>query len=252
MRTALLVLAVLVVVVPLCAKATTCPEPKGGSSALAAIDAEQRLEFIRGKLAAEVGPTKMWMGAWGGGYVVLTAAQLAITPFLNDEDKKDFYVGAAGSAVGLAAIVILPPGVISDQPALEAKLASGGDVCAQLAAAEETLAKDADDQSFARSWFFHVGNVLFNGLLGVIIGLFDLGHVYPKGTFPAHAQSGLINGLIGAAVGEAMIFTTPWGLISTHKSYLAGTLAPAKVGVQLRVLPMAVREGAGVQLALQF
>jgi len=250
MRTALLVVAVLVV--PRVAAATTCPEPKGAAAALASVDAETRLRFIRDRLAAEIGPTKAWMGAWGGGYGVLTVVQMLLTPFLNDEDRKDFYVGAASSLVGLAAVVALPPAVLTDQPALETKLASTPDVCAQLAAAEETLARDADDQRFGRAWFFHAGNVVFNLGVGLVIGL---AFTRPGSAFGAadnHWQSAIINAVVGAAVGEAMIFTTPWGLMGANDRYRAGSLESKKAEVQFRVLPMAVREGGGVMLALQF
>lgn len=250
MRTALLVVAVLVV--PRSAAATTCPAPTGASAALASQEAEARLQFIRARLAAEVGPTRAWMGAWGGGYLVLTVAQLVLTPFLNDEDRKDFYVGAAASLVGLAAVVALPPAVLADQPALERTLAATPDVCAQLAAAEETLARDADDQRFARAWFFHLGNVVFNLGIGLVIGL---GFTHPGSAFGApdnHWTSAIVNAVVGAAVGEAMIFTTPWGLMGTNDRYRAGSLDQPKAGVQFKLLPMAVREGAGVLFALQF
>lgn len=250
MRTALLVLAVLVV--PRAAAATSCPEPKGASPALAALDAEVRLKFLRERLAAELAPTKAWMGAWGGGYGLLTVVQLVLTPFLNDEDRKDFYVGAASSLVGLAAVVALPPAVLTDQPALEAKLASTPDVCAQLAAAEETLARDADDQRFARAWFFHAANVAFNLGVGLVIGF---GFTRPGSAFGAadnHWTSAIVNAVVGVGVGEAMILTTPWGLMGANDRYRAGTLDPKRAQVQFRVLPLAVREGAGVLLALSF
>ncbi len=113
----------------------------------------------------------------------------------------------------------MPLKVTRDAPKLRAALAAGrldddARVCGLLADTEGKLAADAADERWQRGWWMHAGNIAFN--TGVLLFL-GLGY--------RHWSSGLINGLAGAAVGEALLFTQPTGAIDAAATYRRGDLS---------------------------
>ncbi|HZL20229.1 MAG TPA: hypothetical protein VFG23_21030, partial [Polyangia bacterium] len=128
------------------------------------------------------------------------------------------YTGAVSAAVGVAAFVFAPPAILHDAPALRADMAEARadadpGVCSLLAGAEARLVHDAQDEARQRRWYIHAGNLVFNAGLGLFLGL---GY--------HHWSGGVINALAGAAVGEALIFTSPTATIDDLAAYRSGAL----------------------------
>jgi hypothetical protein len=229
------------------ARAGTCPVIPGGSPALAEIDSETRLGFIRERLAEDARRARVWSEGWKVGYGLLTGTQLALVPFFDDEGvRADLYVGAGSSAIGLAALLILPLQVMGDQDALEARLGQGdpeGDPCALLAMAEGMLIRDAENEAEGVSWWMHGANALLNIGAGLILGLgFD------------RWESGAINAAAGLALGEVMIFTQPDRLGDDLKRYRSGDLdVQASAGdLHWDLLPVLSSRGGGLSLVMSF
>lgn len=203
----------------------------------------QRLAFIQSHLHEDARRARLWTGAWGAGYGVLTLGQLAAVPAFSAGDQLDFYVGAVSSAGGFAALLAMPLDVIADSLTLDTlALAHPGTVdCEVLAEAERLLVRSAQGEELGRSWLMHGANVLYNLLTGLVLGL-----VFDRWT------SGAVTAVTGILIGEAMILTQPSGAEDTLRRYRAGALsgstgpplptwnlqvavAPSRVGVQLRV-----------------
>lgn len=168
-----------------------CATPAAG---LDGVDTE-RLSLLREAERQEAVRATIWRWSWGGAYAALTVGQAIAIPFLHDPgDRIDFLIGAISAGLGTIFTVVLPLDVIAhapkmrDLPATEEGLADG----------EKLLIADAADESFAVSWVMHLGNVLFNVAIGAVLGL-----GWQRWT------SGVINAVVGTAVGEVMIFTTP-------------------------------------------
>jgi hypothetical protein len=205
--------------------AISCPVTlPGASPRLAATDARQRLAFIDARLTAVGRQARVWAWGWGGGIAASGVASLVAVPFVQRADRVDWYTGAASAAVGVIPFAVAPLEVTRDARELHARLAevegaaatgaAGVDLCPLLLEAESRLVRDAENQSFQQRWFFHAGNVAFNTGIALFLGLgFH------------HWTSGIINGLAGVAVGEAIIFTQPVGTVRDLRDYRAATFA---------------------------
>ena len=204
-----------------------------GDPALGGIDAAVRLRFLRERLRDEARRARIWTWSWAGIYAGLTAGQLALTPAFSKSQRRDYYVGAGSSFLGLAVVGVMPLQVMGDQRWLERRLAKappGTHECVLLAEAEQLLVRDAKNEAFGVSTLVHLGNILVN--LGVFAALgFGFGH-WP---------SGAISFTVGVAVGEVMIFTQPLGAVEDLRRYRAGELTPAPPAprVGLTVAPFA-------------
>jgi hypothetical protein len=203
-----------------CHAESRCPTPDGASAALGSVDPTRRLTWIDAHLTATEKTARLWTYGWGGGIAAAGVGSLVAVPFVAHENRVDWYTGAVSAAVGVAAFVFAPPAVLHDAPALRADIAKNAaraapdaDVCALLAGAEARLVHDAQDQKQQRRWYIHVGNLVFNAGLGLFLGF---GY--------HHWSAGAINALAGAAVGEALIFTSPTSTIDDLSAYRTGAL----------------------------
>lgn len=223
-----------------------CPELAGGESALGQKEATERLGFIRERLAEEARHARQWSFVWGLSYGVLTGGQFALIAASDERGEKiDMVVGAATSAVGLAAILILPLAVMTDQKELEQRLKLASlwdDPCATLKQAEELLMKDAEDEAAGKSWLMHGANVLLNAAAGLVLWLgFD------------RWESALITFASGTALGEVMIFTQPDSLEEDLQEYRRGKWSSdAPAPTEWQMAPWLIPEGGGIQLVAHF
>ena len=214
--------------------AAQCAAPPQASPQLGARPAAERLRFLSRALDTDAANTRIWRLGWGAAYAVGTLGQLAAIPLLGPEDQKDFVVGVASTAVGVAFTLLGTPEVMDDAPAFATRVAAGGDECELLAEAERLIVKDAANEISGVAWYIHAANIAFNLGLGLVIGL-GFGHWV----------SALINFLVGAAIGEGTFFTQPTALDAAWKGYLSGTFAPPALS-GVRVSPL------GLGFAVQF
>ncbi len=195
---------------------TRCPAGAGGTAALAALDPELRLQFIDRRLARTAHRAQVWTWGWGIGIGVGTIGNLIPLAFVAPQDRIDWYVGAATTAVGVVPLVIAPLDVVGDSRALRARLAArapGDDVCALLADAETKLVRDAQNQADGQRWWLHAGNVLLNTGVGLFLAL---GY--------RHWAAGAFNAVFGTAIGEAIILTQPTSSIDDLRAYRSGQM----------------------------
>lgn len=220
------------------AQAQTCERPKDASAqGVAGQSDEARLAYLSKLLDEESGRAKTWMGFWGGTYGLLTVAQLGLVPLSPGEEQPDWYWGAASTAFGLAFTLLSKPdvqdgGLIYAQ---KVRAAAPADTCALIAEGERMLERGAAAEASSFQWFLHAGNVLFNVGLGLILGL---GY--------GHWRAAVVNGLVGIAVGETNIMSSPAHLISGWKRYRNGEKPPA---VTFQVIPTAA---LGLGLVMRF
>lgn len=220
------------------ASAQTCDRPKdSASSSVAAQSDEARLAFLSQLLLEESGRAYAWRLGWGATYGALTAAQLAVMPLFTREEQPDWYWGALSTAVGVAFTVLDPPEVLTAGPlyAQRAKVVPEGERCKLIAEGERLLEQGAAHEQDSVAWYLHVGNVLLNVGVGLVLWL---GY--------QHLTSGLVNAAVGTAIGEATMFTSPTHLISGWKKYRLGEAPPA---VTFHVIPTA---GPGLGVLMTF
>lgn len=224
-----------------------CPTmPGADAAALTAHDDEVRLAWIQARLARTSHRAKVWRDAWGIGIIGATAVDLAMIPILGDtrSNRIDFGLGAATTIPGIVPLIFWQPRVIEDHAALEAHIANAGsDRCAALAEAEKLLVADAAAEHEQRAWYMHAGNVALNAGITLLFGAFD------------HWTSGIINGIGGAIVGEAIIYTEPIDQIDDLAQYRRGELGGGATVRHARVwqlVPASIPRGSGLMLSLSF
>jgi hypothetical protein len=220
------------------ARAATCPAPPDGAPGLARVDGRERLRWIDARLDHDARAGRLWAAAWGIGIGAAGLASLAPVPFVKASDRVDWYTSAATAAFGVIPFVVSPLDVTRDAPKVRATVAAlpadadDARVCLALVDAEHKLVADAADERWQRGWWIHAGNLAFN--TGVLLFL-GLGY--------HHWSSGLINGVSGAAVGEAIIFTQPTGVADAAASYAAGDLTGEGAGARA-ARPLGLAYGA--------
>ncbi|MFL5354002.1 hypothetical protein [Archangium sp.] len=207
------------------------------------LEPSRRLAFIQSHLHEDARRARIWTGAWGATWSVLTVGQLALAPLFSPEEQVDFYVGAVSSAGGVAVLLAVPLTVMEDSPTLDALAARQPESvdCAVLAEAERLLVRSARSEEEGRSLLMHGANVVYNVLTGLVLGLFF-----------DRWPSAVLTAATGVLLGEVMILTQPTGAQDALRAYregktLAGeglaaldwrvgvAMAPHHVGVQLRI-----------------
>jgi hypothetical protein len=182
-----------------------------------------RLHWIHARLARTAHRARVWSWSWGLVLGASTVGSVAAVPFVAREDRVDYWVSAATSAVGLVPLLVMPLDVMSDADALGVLLPgapSMGGPCALLDQAEVMLARDAASEAQGRAWWVHVVNWALNGGAGLVLALgYD------------HWTSGVLTAVVGGGIGEAMIFTQPVDSVDDLRAYRAGTLTLAPLRV---------------------
>ncbi len=236
---AAIVVASMLAVAPAAAQ---CPIPRGASPSLAERSTEERMRFIleRTQHAEEV--TRTWTTVFSLSYLGLVAAQMGLIVIVDDPGARiDFAIGAVGSMIGVASLAIFRAPVLVDRASIEelAPRAMSGD-CAALAEAEAFLEADASNEDFGTSWLIHVGNVVFNLGIGLVMGL-----GYDRWI------SGAISAGVGILVGEVQILTRPTRMLDTLRRYQAGELGDDGAA-SLRVVPIVSPAQFGVGVSASF
>lgn len=161
-------------------------------------NAASRLAYIESGMAAAAHASKVWSRAWGGLWIAATATQGILAARANQHgDRVDFAVGAGASVFGLLPTLIISPMIIDDYARLM-DISGPSDTCSRLAVAERMLQESAANEQQGRAWVSHLGNVLFNVGVGMILGA-------GYGRWP----SATLSMAVGIPIGELMIFTQP-------------------------------------------
>lgn len=221
------------------APAPECPVPEGATG-VAKQPAAERLAFLKKAIEAEARKVNRWRAGWGGTFAGMSMAQIIIAPIMAPDDRVDWWVGAATSIIGVAFSLIDPHESITAGPAWLASVEKGGEPCALIAEGERILFADAAKERFGTSWLLHAGNILLNGGVTLVLGLGW-----------KHWVSGAINGGIGAALGEASLFTAPRGLVDAAREYREG--APARhASLDWTIGPSMAPGSAGLSFFVRF
>jgi hypothetical protein len=232
-------LAVLMVlVVSMMVRAQPCERPEGSTPrGIAGLSDEARLQFLSKLLAEESGRAHAWVLTWGAVYGGLGIGQLALMPLFSREEQPDWYWSAAATGVGLAFTLLGKPPVLEEGPAYaqKVKVAPAADACSLIAQGERLLRAGAQAEDASRRWYLHAGNVLFNVGLGLLLG-FGYGHW----------RAAAVNTLVGIAIGETNMLSSPAHLISGWQQYRQGESPQA---LRFQLIPTA---GPGLGVLMHF
>jgi hypothetical protein len=224
--------------VPAVAHADACP---AATPALEAIDAEERLRFLGATFDREIRNVDVWSWTWGSIYAAAAVTQTAVIPVVSDHGvRTDLAVGAVSAGVGSLSLYLLPLQITLPLRNARRQWADP-DRCRVLASAEETLATGARHEAFSNGVVPHIGNVLANAGIALILGL---GY--------GRWKSAAISGGIGLAVGETNAFTQPHRLPTALQRYRAGQLENGPAAVAWSVAPLRVDGAWGAAIALTF
>jgi len=225
------------------ARADTCPAPPDVPDVdrIAAIDAGRRLDYHAQAFDREVRDVDIWSWTWGSVYAGAVAVEgVALGLTTNYPKRIPLEVGIASTAFGAASLYGLP--LKLTLPLRSARAHWGDpDRCAVLARAERTLVSVEKDQALATGILGHIGNVLVNVGIGLILGL----------GYDQWESAGISFG-VGVAIGEANAFTQPHHLRDVLARYRSGQLdAPAPApSVTWSILPIRTREMSGAALTV--
>jgi hypothetical protein len=187
---------------------------------------------------------RRWTWAWASTNAAATVAQIAVATVVPKGRRTELWIGAAGSGVGAAAVVLVPLRVIRDRRALEKRIRNrrpGSDPCPVLAEAERFLIRDARSEGFGTGPVAHAGNVLLNLGIGIATAV----------TTHRHREAAL-TGVAGIVVGEIQINTQPRRSVRLLERYRTGHLQPTGAGVSLRPGLALGRNQIGASVELSF
>ena len=196
----------LVALTSISARADQCPP-----------DAATRLAFIEQGMGDAAHAAKVWAYSWGALWTTATVGQ-GVLAFVSPShsDRVDFGVGAFASAVGLVPTLLFQPRIIADERALRT---FHGNTCERLVQAETLLDDSVKNEQTNTGLLSHVGNVLFNVGVGMILGV---GY--------GHWQAAGLSMATGIPTGEIMIFTQP-----RRTERLKVAFVPSERALELRV-----------------
>lgn len=182
---------------------------------------------------------RIWSLAWGSTYAAATVSQGIIAGVTNDRDLRiDMIAGGIAAAVGTASLYLLPLRIT--RPAWRVHDALGRpDRCALLEYAESEFFATAEVDALSAGWGGHVGNVVVNATLALILG-FGYGHW----------RTAAISAGAGVVVGEINLLTQPHRLVDAEKRYRAGQLTSPGEKLSVSIVPMMGPDFAGISLSL--
>jgi len=203
-------------VCPRTASATPCPiDPALDARPVTAhIPAEQRLHFIRTSMRAGAHRSRIWAASWGATYGAASLALFTTASQLDGPLRRDLYVGASSALIGVVVRSVSIPKVIRSHRQLERSLRSGQSTCTALALAESGMRRSAKSEAFGRSLMLHLGAIVYNVGVGVLLGVgLD------------RSVSGIRQAAVGMTVGQIMILTQPVTMVDAAQRYRDGQVS---------------------------
>jgi hypothetical protein len=213
----------------------SCPaDPSVNAPLVDAKDPATRHAFIRARMEVGARRARAWSLAWGVTYGAAAVAQLTAAPFVSPDTRKDLYVGASSALLGASIRTFAVPRVIRERRRLARR--ADTDPCAALQAAEQAMARSAKSEAFGHSLWLHLGALVYNAGIGVVLGV------------ALHRPvSGARQASIGATVGQIMILTQPTTMLRALDEYRHGRLSGPQRGA---FVPLVLPGGAGVGFVL--
>jgi len=222
------------------ARAEVCPAPADAPS-VEQVDAGERLDYLARAFDREIETIDIWSWTWGSVYTAGTIAEgVGLSLSRDPGARTDLTVGVIATAVGAVSLYALPLKLTLPLRASRRHW-DDSDRCAILAQAERTLIRVEKDQAVANGPLAHIGNVVVNAGLVLILGL-----GYGRWT------SAAISGGVGVAVGEANAFTQPHHLRDVLARYRAGQLGTREPAVAWSVSPVVERRMSGAMLTVSW
>jgi hypothetical protein len=179
---------------------------------------EDRVRSIAAALAQDEHRTLVWYWSWMAAGTALLVGQATLASLTGGNNRVEFVAGAATSVFIPSFLLLHPPLVLGDAPALRARLEATttdgrlGDACIAFDRARELLARDAADEAFATGWLAHTFVIAGNIGVGLVLGI------------AFHDWWGAAKQAVGgSAVGELQILTLPAGALGATPLGLAGT-----------------------------
>lgn len=174
---------------------------------------EARLAFLSRAFDREIRDVDIWSWTWGSLYAGATVAQAALIPVESDHGvKTGLAVGAVSAGAGSLFLYVLPLQITLPLRGARARW-NEGEMCQRLARAEHALATGAKAQALSSGPVPHIGNVLVNVGIALILGL---GY--------GQWKSAAISAGVGTAIGEANAFTQPHRLPGVLERYRRGEI----------------------------
>jgi hypothetical protein len=223
------------------ARADVCPAP-AGAPGVASIDSQERIDYLHRAFDREIGDIDRWSWAWGAVYGAGVVAQgVALVPTTDHGKRIVLEVGAASTGVGFLSLTVLPLKITLPLRTARRHL-NDPDPCAALARAEHILESANKDQLLGTGIVGHLGNILVNVGIGLILGL-----GYNQWTPAVESM------VVGIGVGEANAFTQPHHLADVLARYRSGRLDGPDVpplSVSWSIRPVATPQMTGAALTL--
>jgi hypothetical protein len=227
------------------AHAEACAVPAGGSSTLGAIDARERIDFLRRNADDQARYVHDWKWAWVGIGTATFTGSAAITlgwalgndPVVRSANIVDNTVVTSFAILTPTVALLAAPRIRA--PAIDELLRQTGDgaagSCLVLARMEELFTRDAADEALNTSWVSHVAGLLVLGALFGILATEAATASNPQ-VRDAHWRNAIVNTSAGLVLTEIQILTQPSGSVHAYKRYLKGDL-PQKASARLSIMP---------------
>ncbi len=233
-RRASLFAGMLGIAFPRLATAAPCPVDPAleAGPAIVLVPAEQRLQFIRTSMRAGAHRSRIWAASWGATYGVAAVALFTTASQLDGPLRRDLYVGASSALIGTLVRSVSIPKVIRAHRQLERALRSGRSTCSALALAASGMRRSAKSEAFGRSLMLHLGAIVYNVGIGVVLGVaLD------------RPVSGIRQATMGMTIGQTMILTQPVTMVDAARQYRNGDLRQAPPRY---LRPLTLRGGGGL------
>ena len=226
----LLIVATWLVAAP--CRAAPCPvDPAIGGDGATSLDVDDRLAFIESSLRTGARRSTAWAASWGTAYGLSMTTLLIVAPFVDSGTKRDVYVGAFSSGIGFLFRLTVHPRVIREDRWVRRLVRERGRTCETLNAAERALARSSKGERRGRSLLLHLGAVVYNVGVGLVLGL-----------ALKRPLSGIRQATVGGTVGQIMIVTQPVSSVRAHERYRLGAVP------RLSFSPLVLPGGAGLTL----
>jgi hypothetical protein len=220
---------------------TQCAAIDGGSPELEAVDADERLAFVRSVMHDQGSRANLWRWSWTGIGLGIAAGEYALIPLMTTSTKRyeQVFIGTASLYIPLS-LTVFPIRIhdydeILERAVVDAEASQSHTMtCLVLDHAEELLIQAAKDEASLTSTLMQVVGLVLDAGYAAIIGVAFRDGV---GT--------IINGVGAVAIGETQMFTAPQGAVKALERYRRGDLSgkPATPRVSWMVAPLGAAPG---------